>query len=527
MHKKIIATAALSAFLLTGAATPAMAAKSVSVTLPSFDVTLNGTIIENENRRYPLLVYNNITYVPMTYYDCRFLGLETTWNQQDGLGIIKSDLTGAYHEDTVAKKNSKRSTAQLVTGKVQVNGKVINNASEKYPLLLYRDVTYFPLTWRFAVDEFGWKYQFDNKNGLVITSNNIKTDSVTLKDGNTSAEGQTEFDFTINTDYLYYQGEKGAVYQRPLNDWDNDTKRKKAGQIPYEGTYQTDYWVASFSEEENQVYYSFYYGGASMGGGSKHRIRENQEPEVIYHQSKNNLVDFGDFSIQTYGPAIGGIPSIPMMYIAKDGTRSDLGLNGYQYAVSRDSYDAKRNVLYVLACKVDPDKGLVGSHNLYVVSLTDGSMKKLSNQPVENYKIVGDTIYYGWGAELYAQDLKTGKEQYITSGLTYGRFYAPIESGVYFGYAATGEDLCFWDKNTGKITVINGKSHVTSLYSQNGYVIALLKETPDNPYRLMVFDANGKQVYTSADVADKAVINQDGVLVYRLAGTTQLVKVQL
>ena len=67
----------------------------------------------------------------------------------------------------------------------------------------------------------------------------------------------------------------------------------------------------------------------------------------------------------------------------------------------------------------------------------------------------------------------------------------------------------------------------TSLSSQNGYVIARFEETPDNPYRLMVFDANGKQVYTSADVADKAVINKNGVLVYRLAGTNQLVKVQL
>ena len=204
MKKRMIATAVLSVFLCTGISAPAEAAKSVSVTLPTFDVTLNGQVIENDNRQYPLLVYNNITYVPMTYYDCRFLGLETTWNQKDGLGIIKSDLTGAYHEDTVAKKNSKRSTAQLVTGKVQVNGKVINNASEKYPLLLYRDVTYFPLTWRFAVDEFGWNYQFDNKNGLVITADNMQTESVTLNDAYSGEYSM--FSYAVNGDYLYYEG---------------------------------------------------------------------------------------------------------------------------------------------------------------------------------------------------------------------------------------------------------------------------------------------------------------------------------
>ena len=106
MKKKLIAAAALAAFLCTGIPSTAEAAKSVPVTLPTFDVTLNGTVVENNNRQYPLLVYNNITYVPMTYYDCRFLGLETAWNQKDGLGIIKSDLTGAYYDYKTAKKNN-------------------------------------------------------------------------------------------------------------------------------------------------------------------------------------------------------------------------------------------------------------------------------------------------------------------------------------------------------------------------------------------------------------------------------------
>ena len=31
-------------------------------------------------------------------------------------------------------------------------------------------MTYFPLTWRFAVEEFGWDYRFDTKTGLSIRS---------------------------------------------------------------------------------------------------------------------------------------------------------------------------------------------------------------------------------------------------------------------------------------------------------------------------------------------------------------------
>ena len=40
-------------------------------------------------------------------------------------------------------------------------------------MLVFRDITYFPLTWRFAVEEFGWAYHFEEKTGLVITANDV------------------------------------------------------------------------------------------------------------------------------------------------------------------------------------------------------------------------------------------------------------------------------------------------------------------------------------------------------------------
>ena len=71
MHKKLLATTLLSAFLLTLSPMPqALAADTVQVTLPSFSVTLNGQTTGNDYSKYPLLVYKDITYFPMTYYDC-------------------------------------------------------------------------------------------------------------------------------------------------------------------------------------------------------------------------------------------------------------------------------------------------------------------------------------------------------------------------------------------------------------------------------------------------------------------------
>lgn len=53
--------------------------------LPAFNITLNGVKIQNDIRLYPFIVYNDITYFPMTYYDSRFLGLETEWDTVTGL----------------------------------------------------------------------------------------------------------------------------------------------------------------------------------------------------------------------------------------------------------------------------------------------------------------------------------------------------------------------------------------------------------------------------------------------------------
>lgn len=54
---------------------PAYAANrltTVTVTLPTFNVVLNDINIDNHYSKYPLIVYKDITYFPMTYSDCRF-----------------------------------------------------------------------------------------------------------------------------------------------------------------------------------------------------------------------------------------------------------------------------------------------------------------------------------------------------------------------------------------------------------------------------------------------------------------------
>lgn len=144
---------------------------TVRVSLPNHSVILNGQLVSNDYCSYPLLVYKDITYFPMTHYDCKLLGLSMTWTEENGLSIEKNDASlSEYIRDIQFTKNSKVQQAQIVEGPITVNGQKIDNSKEPYPVLSFRDTIYFPLTWHFAVEEFGWDYKFDKAKGLTISN---------------------------------------------------------------------------------------------------------------------------------------------------------------------------------------------------------------------------------------------------------------------------------------------------------------------------------------------------------------------
>ena len=131
-------------------------------------VTLNGQVIDNKNAKYPLLTYSNITYFPMTYQLSRFMGVETDWNNAaKSLNITAGGAQSAYVAE-IGKAQRGSVAVTPASYKISVNGAQINNKEEKYPIFNYNGITYFPLTWAYAVDSFGWSYQWDAENGLRI-----------------------------------------------------------------------------------------------------------------------------------------------------------------------------------------------------------------------------------------------------------------------------------------------------------------------------------------------------------------------
>ena len=87
--------------------------------------------------------------------------------------ILKNEnIIQNYGETEVLNvaNNGKMSATIIIDDIILVNGKQIENSSEEYPVLRFRDVTYLPLTWRFAVEEFGWEYSYSQEYGISICS---------------------------------------------------------------------------------------------------------------------------------------------------------------------------------------------------------------------------------------------------------------------------------------------------------------------------------------------------------------------
>jgi hypothetical protein len=104
----------------------------------------------------------------LTWKYTQALSLRTNWDEQNGFFVKRSD---DYAKDLVQDMGSKNDlkasyNAMIPDHSIKVNNKLIDNSKEEYPLLVFRDVTYFPLTWRFAVTEFGLETRWDYKRGL-------------------------------------------------------------------------------------------------------------------------------------------------------------------------------------------------------------------------------------------------------------------------------------------------------------------------------------------------------------------------
>lgn len=263
-----------------------VSAKSVSVIIPDYEFKVNDTVIDYKDSTYPLISYKDITYFPMTYEYCRYMNLTTSWVDGEGLWIAYKpryvENPPAYEKTS---QNKKRNTAQIPEYPIYINGEKIDNSKEEYPILNFRDVTYFPMTWKYAHEEFCWETNWSD--GLFAinkdASKNVDIDVMEQTEEYAIIRKGYRFNWPVGdgwtttlTDYKYYKLSFGddslteIEYEEPNEFSDNKNQELEIkienGKIICEGHEfaeidyivsgkgdESGFWINSYSQAFDDV----------------------------------------------------------------------------------------------------------------------------------------------------------------------------------------------------------------------------------------------------------------------------------
>jgi len=510
---------------------------SVSVTLPTFNVVLNGIDMDSQNSRYPFLVYKEITYFPMTYNACRFLGLESNWKgMEEGLLIEASDISAAYSPDRTEIWNKSSYPATIPTFPIHINGKLIDNSTEVYPFLIFRDITYFPITWRFAYEEFGWSYRFDPEVGLSIHSNTIQIrQSFLPEDRDASTETMA-----IAGGYVYYVGANGQIIQSKM-DPNSLPVRKVVYQLPVNSFWGgSDYVLPKLYSEDGKAYLSYYSGGATMGTDYLYHL--TGDGVALINNTRNAKVSFGEKEFQWW---IGSAPGPGNLYMKTPETvdSNELSYPGwkkigdpkYLYGWNwhlNDANDTEQqgaggtgslegfligDDFYILAFDTKAAEeymqhgGTKPTTGLYRVDCKTNDTTRVSEQVVTGFRVEGDVVYYhNEFSELFKYDISEDKEYPLLLSFERGNEFIErfevLGGQIYFECGASHEL-----KNSDFETIGWGVHELKLTGSDKEYLACTLSGNFELPDKILVFNQEGKIVFRSSDDAYAITVEEDKV----------------
>lgn len=426
--------------------------------LTPFDVTFNGQLIESNYRQFPLIVYKDITYVPMTYFDCRYLGLTTNWdNDTRTLSIGKENITCAYRDYKQETKNKKSLIPTVCDFNIIVNNKKIDNLKEEYPLLTFRDVTYFPLTWRFAAEEFGWEYSFDTENGLVINSSNYHTEIIELP----NISGSAIFD----GEYYYYNGKSGEnnVVYTAFHETVGDAYMLH--QLPDTNLSRS----VSFDNYGNDMYISYTTGSSPVMSRQTY-YKVNAQTKTVEDEKPNSYI----YSAHGY---------------------SEMGVRDDNISVFCENpyFDSATKITYTKNGKTYEMPALDGRVR---VGCIRANGKLYDRVPPDNsIKILGDKIYF-MAFDYEDADYQSGIYVIDTIGNTVKKIIDEADGEFYVYDGFTG------GMNPNSTMIIYGKRGNLYRYTESSDKTILIYDGTDNPEMVLCGAAGRYNVYTSLKSID-------------------------
>lgn len=511
----------LAVFVLIGSLSLPMLAQTgqvhansadVKVTIPGYKVKLNGHLVDNAYREYPLLVYKDITYFPMTWYDSRLLGLEASWSNQEGLRIYQGQVASAYVSYKSDHRNAASYRAEVPVSAITVNGQTIDNAKEEYPLLSFRDVTYFPLTWRFAHDQFSWEYTWDTVDGLSIQSHNPQLQTVGLP------VYARENDVAFFKGYYYFvetTDTTNHVYRAPVQAPSDKEEIYSYNINTSEGLQKN----LSFQTRNNTLWFTYHLGGNIMGSDKFVKIGDDGKA-VLMHSGYLDFQDtpYGTLIVLQGASAFEG----GNLYLSPSGqeetNRKGVGDPGVKYGVHATyngggegySSDSSTAVIgddvYVLASSGESDV-----NKIYKINLKTNKSAKIVDTSVSWFRIINNKIYYVKDKDnaLYSSTLDgTGEVKLSDHAVSW---FDSIDGKVYYTTKkkANQFDLYLADPNAQDPLVWT--TPVSEVQVLNNQLICRLGEKED--YGVVLLDGSGRLLLEVADPISRVLMSDKGILV--------------
>lgn len=491
------------------AVVPALASaktEDVTVTLPEFAVRLNGREVDNQYSQYPLLVYHNVTYFPMTYYGSRYLGVETSWSRENGVGVYQNGVRWNWHDYPRYLPNRKTMEASIQRGHVRVNNQLIDNSQETYPLLSFRDVTYFPLTWRFAVDEFGWTYQYSPRDGLSIDSPGaITAREITLpiKEYDDGAGA-----FVKAGDYYYYENEQGAICQAAVAQ---PEQVRVIYPLPQEksGIKDKDHSSGPLLQLEHDVVLLRYWQKTDNGEQACYvQLLPDGTARELYQ---------GSGYLQCYADAVflntcDIAAQTGALLVRKTGETRFSPLTTQDFYCSDVQLWRTGNEMLFLGGQGQTN-GQTPERKILAIDQKTGSLRQLTRENVSSFAVDGDIVYYRDDSDLlYRIPLQGGTAEQVSS-VPVARFV--VHNGV----------ICYADSQTGELYVLGGSEAlnpggiVSGMEVQEDFFVVHFAEESTSAYKTMILSRKGKVLFKTTERTASMIIEDGKVSFVKLRGT--------
>jgi len=167
-------------------------------------------------------------------------------------------------------------SAEIVRFPVEVNGEIVDNLSVEYPLLNFRNITYFPMTYDYMANEFSSGYKWDNELGLMVSA-----------DVNLDVSIPEPHKVSLKVDHEVLK-EQGILSEQMIH-------------VEYNGEYEE----ISIKNGLNHNYDGYYY--------DVHLSHFNSKDELIYKELLMNGYIYESFDGDESYESVHGIRSDPMV----------------------------------------------------------------------------------------------------------------------------------------------------------------------------------------------------------------------